>query len=178
MSTERRMLTGQFQTPEQSSADTLVLYASVEPRQSIPNLVVKLWRSWQTCWKSSRKNQLSARVILFFLPFTVQRSLPTSCPCTTLLCLLVAIAKLLQPCTTSLCEAAIFLPSTTKLCRVAIKDCYQPKVGTAALRCLQRWVFTQRSKATYFLLRWGLRSKIAASHNELLRHFFSEAYLH
>jgi hypothetical protein len=42
-----------------------VLFASVEPRQSIPNLAVKLWRSWQTCWKSSRKHQLSARVIFF-----------------------------------------------------------------------------------------------------------------
>lgn len=55
-------------SPELCSADTLVLFASVEPRQSIPNLAVKLWRSWQTCWKSSRKHQLSARVI-FFLSF-------------------------------------------------------------------------------------------------------------
>lgn len=55
-----------FTSPELCSADTLVLFASVEPRQSIPNLAVKLWRSWQTCWKSSRKHQLSARVIFFF----------------------------------------------------------------------------------------------------------------
>lgn len=56
-------------SPEPCSADTLVLYAFVEPRQSIPNLAVKLERSWQTCWKSSRKNQLSARVILFSWTF-------------------------------------------------------------------------------------------------------------
>lgn len=57
-------------SPELCSADTLVLFASVEPRQSIPNLAVKLWRSWQTCWKSSRKHQLSARVIFLHNCFT------------------------------------------------------------------------------------------------------------
>ena len=70
------------------------------------------------------------------------------------------------------------LPSVGKLvaifdCNPAQLRCAGQEVGSyATLGCCagaSLLVFTQRSVATYSLLRWGLRSKIAASHNEVVQ---------